>query len=238
MEKVILKAKVREGLGKGACKRLRKEGKIPSAVYKDGKAGVNVQVDGKELRHALHTEAGENAIITMEISSEGKNITKTVIVKEIQLEPVNDGYFHVDFHEISLKEKLKVNVPVVIKGESAGVKEEEGVLAQLMWEIEVQCLPTEIPEHIEVNVEELHIGDAIHVREIAPISGVTILDDPEQVVVSVNMPQKEEDTDEEASSEEGEEPEVMKKGKKEEEGEESEAEAEAEAKAAGEGGKR
>ncbi|MFC1643873.1 50S ribosomal protein L25, partial [Candidatus Omnitrophota bacterium] len=132
MEKVTLKAVPRENFGKGASKHLRKEGLIPSVVYKGGKQGANIQVDNKDLWHALHTEAGENAIITMDISGGEKSTSKTVIVKEIQLDPLSDKIVHVDFHEISLKEKLKVKVPVAVKGEPVGVKEEEGVLAQLI----------------------------------------------------------------------------------------------------------
>ena len=217
MEKVILKAASREGLGKNASKHLRKEGMIPAVVYKDGKTGVNVQVDGKALWHALHTEAGENAIITMDISDGEKNLKKTVIVKEIQHDPIKDDFIHVDFHEISLKEKLKVKVPIAVKGEAVGVKEDDGVLAQIAWEVEVECLPTEIPEHIDVNVDELRIGDAIHIQEIPPIPGVKILDDPEQVVVTVNPPKAEEVVEEEVPAEGEEEPEVIKKGKQEEE---------------------
>lgn len=218
MEKVILKALIREEKGKGACKHMRREGQIPAVVYKEGKDAISVQVDSRELWHALHTDAGENAIITMDISGGEKEIKKTVIVKETQTDPITDKFLHLDFHEISLKEKLKVKVPVNVKGEAIGVKEEEGVLAQAMWEVEVECLPTDIPEHIDVQVEELKIGDAIHVKDLAAPQGVAILDDPEQVVVAVHVPKAEEEVVEEEEGEEGEvEPEVIKKGKGEEE---------------------
>ena len=220
MEKIILKAKKREGLGKNPSKHLRKEGQTPSVVYKDGKKGVNVRVDSKDLWRALHTDAGENAIITMDISGTDKDFTKTVIVKEVQIDPISEKFVHVDFHEISLKEKIKVKIPIALKGEAVGVSEEEGVLTQILWELEVECLPTNIPEHIDMDVEELRIGDALHVSDIAPIEGVEILDDPENMVASVNPPEAEEEEEEEAvEGEEAEEPEVIKKGKKEEEGE-------------------
>lgn len=225
MEKIILKALVREEKGKGACKHMRREGQIPAVVYKGGKEGISVQVDGKEVWHALHTEAGENAIITMNISGGEKDIKKTVIVQETQTDPITDKFLHIDFHEISLKEKLKVNVPVTLKGEAIGVKEEEGVLAQAMWEIEVECLPTEIPEHINVKVDDLRIGDAIHIKDIVAPQGVVILDDPDQVVASVHVPQAEEEVVEEGAEEGEGEPEVIKKGKGEEEGVEETPEA-------------
>lgn len=223
MEKTNLKATVRNEFGKNACKHLRKEDMIPSVVYAGGKPGMSVQVNRNDLWHVLHTDAGENVIITMEISGGDKDETRTVIVREVQEDPINNKYIHVDFHEISLKDKLKVNVPVQVKGEAVGVKEEEGVLAQIEWELEVECLPTDIPEHITVHVDELKIGDAIHVKDLEAIPGVAILTDPEQVIVTVNAPQEEEPEEEEgAEGEEGEEPEVIKKGKKEEEGEEEE----------------
>ena len=135
MEKIQLAADIREDLGKSASKHLRKTGKVPAVVYKDGKVGANIHVDTKDLWHALHTEAGENAIITLEISGKEKPVKKTVIVKEIQADPINEKFLHVDFHEISLKDKLKVKVPVAVKGEAVGVKEDEGILAQHFWEL-------------------------------------------------------------------------------------------------------
>jgi len=231
MEKIILKASIREEKGKIACKHLRKDGFIPAVVYKGGKEATPIFVNNKELWHAMHTEAGENAIITLDISGDKKNSQKTVIVKETQSHPVRDELLHVDFSEISLTEKIKVNVPVHLKGEAAGVKDEDGVLNQVLWELEVECMPMSIPESIEVNVEELMIGDAVHIKDVAPPEGVVILDDPEQVIAGVNPPQAEEEPEgeEEGAGEEGEEPEVIKKGKKEEEGEEGSEEAAEEA---------
>ena len=214
MEKIILKAESREGLGKIANKHLRKEGKVPAVVYKGGKIGTNIFVDKKDLWHALHTEAGENAIITLDIAKDGK---KTVIVHEIQTEPVHDDALHVDFHEISLSEKLKVTVPFTIKGEAVGVKEEEGILAQVVWDIEVECLPTAIPEHIDVRVDDLKIGDAIHVKDVEFPEGVVPMADEEQLIVHITPPKTEEEPEEVPEGEEEAEPEVIKKGKQEEE---------------------
>jgi large subunit ribosomal protein L25 len=228
MEKIILKAEVRESTGKDACKHLRRDGKIPAVVYKEGKKALSVQVESKDLWHVLHTDAGENAIITMDISGD-KATKKTVIVQETQHDPLNDKFLHVDFHEISMKEALKVKVPIHLKGEAIGVTEESGILNQIIWEIEVECLPTSIPERIEIIVEELKIGDAVHIQEVTPPEGVKILGDPEDVVVTVTPPQAEEEEEAvEGEEEAGTEPELIKKGKKEEEeeaeGEESSAE--------------
>jgi large subunit ribosomal protein L25 len=218
MEKILLKAMVREALGKSFSKQLRDQGIIPCVVYKDGEKGLNVQVDSKALWTALHTSAGENAIITIDIGDGKKNAEKTVMIKEIQHHPVNDKFVHVDFQEISLSEKLRVKVPVAVKGEAVGVKEDDGVFNVAMWEIEVECLPTAIPQHIDIHVDALRINEAIHVKDLPVLEGVDYIDEPDQVVVSVT-PQKEEK--EEVAPEVAEgvaEPEVIKKGKKEEEG--------------------
>ncbi|HNX90745.1 MAG TPA: 50S ribosomal protein L25 [Candidatus Omnitrophota bacterium] len=225
MEKIIMKATAREVLGKGICKRLRKDGSIPGVVYKGGDHGMTIFVDGKELWKALHTAAGENAIITLDITGS----KKTVIVKEVQTDPMNDKFVHVDFHEISLTEKIRVKVPVRAKGEPEGVKE-GGVLNQVLWELEIECLPTEIPEHIDLAVEKLKIGDAIHIKDVAETSKIHIIGDSDQVVIGVVVPHMEEEKPKEEALTAETEPELIKKGKKEEEG----AEGEAAAPAAGE----
>ena len=228
MEKITLKAVVREESGKSACKHIRKDGKIPGVVYKDGKKGFSIQVDRKEFWRVLHTDAGINVIITMEIEGKEKGAAKTVIVKETQLDPLSDKIIHVDFHEISLKEKLKVKVPIEIKGEAVGVAGGKGVFSQILWELEVECLPTDIPEHIIVNVESLKIGDAIHVKELVVPKEVTVLEDADQVVASVHVPEAEEEAEAAEGEEGAAEPELIKKGKTEAEGEEEEGEEKAE----------
>lgn len=221
MDRITLNSSLREDHGKSACRHIRKEGMIPAVVYKDGEPGISVKVDRKALWHALHTDAGSNVIITLSITGGKEQQEKTVIVKETQLDPLNDKLIHVDFHEISLKDKLTVKVPIEVKGEAVGVLEHDGILSQIMWELEVECLPTDIPEHINVNVESLEIGDAIHVKDLALPENVEPLEDPEQVVVSVHPPQAEEE-EEEGEEEGSAEPELIKKGKAEEEGEEEE----------------
>lgn len=220
MEKIDIKVSARQTKGKSACKHLRRDGFVPGIVYKGGEKSLPIYIDSKDLWHALHTEAGENAIITLNIADGKKKSEKTVIVRETQTDPVKDELLHVDFYEISLTEEIKVKVPVNVKGEAVGVKEDEGVLNQVLWELEVECKAMAIPENIEIHVDELRIGNAIHVKDIAPPQGVRILDDPEQVIVGVNPPHVEEVEEapaEEALGEEAAEPEVIKKGKKEEE---------------------
>ncbi|MFH1798403.1 MAG: 50S ribosomal protein L25 [Candidatus Omnitrophota bacterium] len=217
MEKVLLNAKERVCVGKTGSKQLRSQGQIPAVIYKGGKAGLNVQIDQKELWKALHTEAGHNAIISMDIRAGEKHFKRNVIVQAIQTDPVEDNIVHIDFHEISLTDKLKVKVPVVLKGEALEVKKDEGVLTQIMWEIEVECLPTGIPEHINVMIDKLRVGDVIQVKDIKFPADVKVLVDGEQVVVTASLPKAEEEKEDSVSEVDTGEPEVIKKGKKDEE---------------------
>jgi large subunit ribosomal protein L25 len=221
MENVNLQAFARPETGKSAAKHVRQKDMVPAVVYKDGETGISVKVGSKDLVKALHTEAGLNAIITLNISDGSEVNTRTVIVKETQIDPMTDKLIHADFHEISLEEKINVNVPITVKGEAVGVTEEKGVFTQTLWEIEVECLPTQIPEKIEVNIESLRIGDAIHVKDLSIPEGIEVLEDAEQVVASVHHPETEET--EEPEEEGAVEPELIKRGK-EEDAEESEEE--------------
>ena len=233
MEKVILKAQVRTLTGKKVAKDLRNKGLIPANVYKGSKGAVSLQVARTDLIDVLSTKAGENVLITLKISgaaeSAGAAKDRTVLIKEIQREPIKDGILHVDFSEISLTEMLKVNVPIAAKGEPVGVKVDGGVMEHIMWELQVECLPTDIPEKLEADVSNLKIGDSVFVKDIAAPEGVKILNDGELIVVSVKA-KKVEVPKEEAAVEGAEEPELIRK-KKEEEAEEG-AEAPKEAAAA------
>ncbi|MFA6321255.1 MAG: 50S ribosomal protein L25, partial [Candidatus Omnitrophota bacterium] len=148
MEKIILKAEERAGVGKRVAKDLRLKGLIPANVYKGGKAATNLQVVASELMKIIHTKAGENVIITLKISGEGAAKDKTVVIKEIQREPIKDQILHVDFNEISLTEAIKVNVPLVSHGDPVGVKVDGGLLEHIIRELQIECLPTAIPEKL------------------------------------------------------------------------------------------
>jgi len=225
MDFVDLHASIKEGKGKEINKKLRHEGLVPAILYKKGEDSVSLKIDRKNLSKALHTEAGENVIVKLHIDGIKKKKERTVIVKDLQRDPVKDHMLHVDFQEISLTEALKVKVPITGKGEAIGVKQDEGVLQQVLWEAEIECLPTNIPEKIEIDISNLKIGETIHVKDIPFIEGVKILDDPEGVVFSVEHAKEVEEVL--AAPAEGEtlEPEVIKEKKeKVEEGAPEEAE--------------
>ncbi|MFH1645095.1 MAG: 50S ribosomal protein L25/general stress protein Ctc [Candidatus Omnitrophota bacterium] len=214
MGKIVLNAVIREDeMGKEACNRLRRSGLVPAIVYKKGHKAVAIKVDEKELFRVLNTSAGENAIITLKIS-DGKAVKdKTVIVKESQHNPIKDNVVHVDFHEISLKERIVVCIPVETKGEPEGVKNDGGVLDHVLKELEVECLPTDIPEKIDVSVEVMKIGDSLRVKDLSVPETVKVLTDAEQTVVSVMAPKSEEEAEEGAAEEAITEPEVIREKK-------------------------
>lgn len=230
MEKVVLKAETRDASGKKVAKDLRNKGLIPAIVYKGGKDAVKLQLTSDAIEEVLHTKAGANVLITLKISGGQNAKDKTVIIKEIQRDPVKDKILHVDFNEISLTETLKINVPLTAHGESIGVKKDGGVLEHVMWEVQVECLPTHIPEKIELDVSNLNIGDAIYVKNIVLPEGVKILNDPELIAIIVKPPRVE--VPKEEVAEEVTEPELIRKKKEEEvpEGEEGPKESEKQAK--------
>lgn len=216
MKTVELKVLTREKLGKNHAHRIRKGSRIPAILYGSKLVPIPLEMDLKDFQKVLKTEAGENVILTLKIGGVKKGNEHTAIIKEIQTDPVTDALYHVDFNAISLTQKIRVKVPVHAKGEAPGIKE-GGVLEHVHHEIEVECLPAEIPEKIEVHVDQMNIGDAIHVKNVTFPAGVICILDPEEVIFTVLAPMKEEvvPPPEEAPKE----PEVI--GKKKEEGAEA-----------------
>lgn len=214
MKTVELKVVWREKTGKGHARRIRKENRIPAILYGSKLVPVPLEVDLKEFKKILKTGAGENVILTLKIDGLKKDNEHTALIKDIQVDPITDIFSHVDFNAISLTEKIRVKVPVHAKGEAPGLKE-GGVLEHIHREIEVECLPTQIPEKFEVTVDHLMIGDSVHVRELSIPEGVICTMDAEEVILALHAPMKEEvpvAAEEPAASE----PEVI--GKKKEEG--------------------
>lgn len=220
MEEIFLNAQPREEVGRGKVKDLRDQGFIPAVVYAEGKESLAVKVSHHELLQLVHQHRIEGIIISLKIKDDKKQKARSCLIKEIQYDPVHDDILHVDFNEISLTKEIKVNVPVVAKGESVGVKQEGGSLEHILWEIEVECLPTNIPKNIEVDVTALKIGDSIHIKDLALPSGVKVLNDPAAIVLSVTAPMKEEVPVAPVEGEEVQEPEVIKEKKPVAEGEE------------------
>ncbi len=222
MEQVQLEAALRkkEETGKKFANKLRNNGLIPAVVYKAGQETISIALKAKDFIKVLHTSAGTNVIIELKIpDAAAKAQSKTVLIKEIQYHPYKDNVLHVDFNQIALDELIKVKVPIAVKGEAIGVTRDAGILERIIWEVEIECLPTQIPEKIEIDVTDLEINHTKTIKQLNIPSGIKVLVDPEQIVVSVASKKT---VEEAVAVPEGEaaEPEVLRE-KKPEEGEEA-----------------
>ena len=225
-----LDAKKRDGRGKNEARRLRGSGRIPAVVYgarKDGQApeGVPVAVDPKEVLRILHSESGANTLINLKLDGSGES---RVMVRDYQLDPVTHQLLHADFYQLAMDRAIIVSVPIVIKGEPAGVKQQGGLLDFVTREIQVQCLPTDIPEHIDIDVSELMLHQSVRVKDLATDPKWKAITDGETMLVHVVVPKAEEAAATATAEAEGvaapvapagttAEPEVIKKGKTEKE---------------------
>ena len=221
-----LEAVKRTDKGKNEARRHRAAGRLPAVVYgpgKDGKApvGVPVTVDPKGLMRIFHSDSGVNTLITLKLDG----TSTQVLVREYQRDPVTNALLHADFYQLAMDKALVVTVPVVLKGESRGVKVQGGLLDFVTREIEVECLPADIPEHIDVDVTELELHGSIRVRDVATDPKWKPVTEGDTMLVHVVMPKAEESAAATAegaapAAAAGTEPEVIKKGKtdKEEEG--------------------
>lgn len=187
MERVGLKAQVREGVGKGVARSVRRGGGVPAILYGRGRTPQPIAVDGRALSSALHTHAGLNVLIDLDLGDGGRAEPTTVMVREIQRDIFRHHPIHVDFYAISLTERLETRVPVVLKGTAKGIAE-GGVVEQQLREVLVECLPTQIPEQFEVDVTELIIGRSLHASDLIMPEGVTLVTPPEDVIVTVVEP--------------------------------------------------
>ncbi|HEY3246983.1 MAG TPA: 50S ribosomal protein L25 [bacterium] len=187
MERVQLSARRREDVGKNAVRRLRRNGQVPAVVYGRGLEALPVMVDGKALRGALHTHAGLNVLIDLALG-DGDRAAQTVMVKDLQRDIFSrETITHVDFHTIDLTETIEAHVPLTFSGTPKGVTE-GGVLEIHLRDLLVECLPTEIPESIGVDVSELTIGHALHVSDLRLPSKLTVLSSAGEVVALVTTP--------------------------------------------------
>src|SRR5262245_9583752 len=162
---LTINASLRDGLGKGHSRRLRAQGLIPVAVYGDGAEAVPVALNAREVANILRSDTGHNTIFKLALPNQ-KGEPATVIIKDWQVDPVKGRLLHADLMRLSLTEVTRVRVSIIVKGEPVGVKMEAGILDIQLREIEVECLPGDIPEHLQVDVSELHIGDHVTVAEL------------------------------------------------------------------------
>jgi len=214
---VVLEAISRDTFGKNEARRTRKAGRVPAVLYGGGRADTRpISVDPKSLLQILHSESGANTLISLKLSGEADT---RVLVREYQLDPVTHQILHVDFYRVAMDRVLRVTIPVTVKGESKGVKQQGGILEFIRREIEVECLPSDIPEHVEIDVAELMLHQGVRVRDVATDPKWKAVSDPDMMLVHVIMPKAEAVAEPEAAVAAPAvpaEPEVIKKGKKEE----------------------
>lgn len=187
MERISLTATVRPGIGTGVVKRLRRAGQVPGVIYGRGIDATAVAVDAKALRGALHTTAGMNVLIDMMIG-DGAQAARTVMVKAVQRDIFRRDIIHVDFTTVNLTEMVEAHVPIIFKGTPRGVTEDGGVFEPHLREVVVECLPTQIPEHIDFDVSDLPLGKSVHVSDLTLPPDVTLITEPEEVVATVVAP--------------------------------------------------
>ena len=219
----IIEAVERTQRGKNEARRLRVAGKIPAVVYGEKEGGRAIAVDPKTLSRILRTELGANTLIQLKLDGSDTR----VLVKEYQIDPVTHQLLHADFYRVAMDKVIRVTVTVVPRGEPKGVKQQGGVLDIVHRQIEIECLPDDIPQHIEVDVSEIMVGQSFRVRDVAANVKWKALSDQDMMLLHVIIPKVEEvpvtpDAAAAAASAAPAEPEVIKKGKKEEaEGEEA-----------------
>jgi large subunit ribosomal protein L25 len=214
-----VQAKVRDGRGKNDARRARRDGMVPITVYGGGAETVTAVAPLRDLAAILRSEAGRNTIFTIEVEGMGES---EVMFHDRQIDPVKGRLIHADLTRLVKGQKIEVTVPLHLTGEPIGVKEKQGVLEQIIREIEIRCEPREIPDALEVDVTNLDVHDVLHVSDIPVSEAIEILTDPEQVIATVGIVKEEVEAPAVAEGEEPAEPEVIGKGKKEEEGEEAE----------------
>ena len=187
MERVSLEVKVRSGTGTGHVKKLRRTGQVPAVVYGRGIDPTVVVVDAKALRGALHTTAGMNVLIDMTIGDSAQ-AAQTVMVKNVQRDIFRRDIIHVDFTTVNLTEKVETHVPIVFKGTPKGVTEDGGVFEAHLREVVVECLPTQIPEHIDLDVSGLPLGKSVHASDLSLPPDVKLVTELEEVIATVVAP--------------------------------------------------
>jgi large subunit ribosomal protein L25 len=227
LETNILEAHPRESGNKNDARRVRRDGKIPGVVYGAGKDSLPVAVDPRQVMRILHSESGHNTIFDLTLN--GGERTKAMIV-DWQYEPIKGKLLHIDLKRIALDKALKVSVPIFLKGEAEGVKTQGGILEQILREVELECLPADIPSHIDADVSHLVFGTVLRVSDLPHSEKLKFLTDANQPVAHVTSVKEEVVATPEAAAAEAAavpaEPEVIKKGKQEAEEEGAEAPAE------------
>lgn len=230
MEKITLTAQVREKAGKGIARGLRRDAQVPAVLYSHGKS-MPISMGNKAISTILNTEGGKHALLNLTLEGGKEAAERMALIKDYQIDPISGKLIHIDLMEVAMDEKVKVQISVHLTGNAIGVKE-GGILQYGLHQVEVECLPQQIPSHLDVNITAVKVNESLHVRDIQAPEGVKILNDPDATIVTIQPPVSEAKLEamlSAAPSAEAGEPEVVSKKK--------EGEAEAAAPAAGAKGK-
>lgn len=194
-DQIVLTADTRPGDGKGEARALRGQGRVPAVAYGSGLDATPVHVDARDLRHALATDAGENAVLRLDIAGD----THLAMAREIYRHPVRRHIMHLDFVTINRNQVVTVDVPIVVEGEVEGA-----IVSQPLNALTIEVLPLEVPSHIDASVEGMEVGDVLRAGDLTLPDGVTLLTDADEVVASITVPTEEPVEGEESEGAEGE----------------------------------
>ena len=219
MSEIVLEVHERTATGKNANRRLRSGGEVPAVVYGAGLGTLPIQVAERKIFEILRSGSGSNTVFQLQLH--GTDQKRHAMIRELQTDALTGEMIHLDFQRIDLDKKVQVEVPIELTGESEGVRLEGGLVDFVTREVEVECLPNAIPQHLEFDITALHIGQHVEASELELPEGVELLTEPERVIVSIAARQMAEEAEEEGEEEmlieaEAEEPEVIQRGKAEE----------------------
>jgi large subunit ribosomal protein L25 len=209
---LTITAQKRDAFGKNASYRIRRDGRVPAVLYGEGLTTVTLALDKKDIIKILKSDSGENTLFQVGFDGELRN----AMIKSLQVDPVSDELLHVDLIQISMDKAIRVAVPVEHTGEPIGVKTEGGFVDFITRELEIECLPKDIPEKIAIDISGLHLHQSIKAAEVVAPPGVKIISDPQTVLILIQVPHEEKveekkEGEEVAAAEEAKEPEVIKK---------------------------
>lgn len=205
MERYNLSVEVREDTGKGVARSLRRSGLVPAVIYGKSRPSQALTVNPEDLKNKM----SGNAIFDLSITATGDEIKETVMIKEVQKDPIKGELLHIDFHHISMDEKITVNVSLNLTGEAPGVRE-GGVLQQLLREVEIECLPLDIPEALQLDISKLEMGNSMLVNDLEVPENIEIKTPFDEAIVTIVVPtEEEEELEEETEGDELTEPEVI-----------------------------
>lgn len=215
-KEITVRATARDGRGKNDARRARRDGQVPVTIYGGQGETVAALAPLRELAAILRSDTGRNTILTLDVEGVGAS---EVMFHDRQIDPVRGRLIHADFKRLVKGQKIEATVPLRLVGEPLGVREQSGILEQIVREVEIRCEPREIPEHIDVDVSNLEVHDVLHVSDIPTSAGIEILESPETVIATVGVVKEEPVAVAPVEDEAPAEPEVIGKGKKEDEGE-------------------